>query len=345
MPRRLTTEEFIFKAKLKHGDFYIYSSTTYKNSKKKLIIICPIHGKFYQIPNDHLSGHGCSDCGDILCNETKHYTQDEWITKANIKHNNKYFYDKVIYLGYLHQVIITCPIEGHGYFLQYPIIHLVGHGCSKCGNIKNAESKKYSTEEFIEKAKERHGDKYIYNKTIYDGCDNNVIITCPIKKHGDFEKNAGQHMLGVGCPKCSKSQSFGEKFVTDLLIKLNYKFINQYQLKLLNSKLFQKIDFYIEDLNLFIEYNGRQHYEPVKFSYKISNQDVIKIFNLQKNRDEQLRKYCKENNINLLEIDSRKCEYSNASTLPLLEKYINNVVCSYIFRLKSKLYFTRNIVD
>lgn len=343
--QKLTTKQFIEKAIAIYDDFYIYSLIIYENSKKKVTIICPLHGKFYQRPNDHLGGHGCSDCGDIKCNEHKHYTQDEWINKAKKKHNNKYTYLKTIYLGYLYEVIITCPIEGHGDFSQFPIQHLVGHGCSKCGNLKNSESKKYSQEDFIKKVKEWHNDKYIYDKTIYTGCKNNIIITCPIKGHGDFEKSAGQHLLGVGCPRCSKAISNGERFVSNILTKLNYKFTSQYNLKLLNTKLFQKIDFYIKDLNLFIEFNGRQHYEPVKFSYKTTDEEVIEIFNLQKNRDQELRKYCKKNNINLFEIDARKCEYSNAGTLPVLEKYINDTVCSYIFKLKSKLYFSRNKVD
>ncbi len=343
--RKLTTEQFIEKARAIYGSFYIYSSTVYKNSKKKVTIICPIHGEFYQTPNDHLSGHGCSDCGDIKCSKHKHYTQEEWVALAKKKHNNKYTYPNTIYLGYLHEVIITCPIEEHGDFLKFPIRHLAGDGCNKCALIKISESKKCLPDDFIRKVKERHNNKYTYDKTIYLGCIYDIIITCPVKGHGDFTKSAGQHLLGVGCPKCSKVISNGERFAFNTLNKLNYKFTSQYKLKLLNSKLYQKIDFYIEDLNLFIEYNGRQHYEPVKFSHKTTDEEVIKIFNLQKNRDQELRLFCKKNNINLLEIDSRKCEYSNASTLPVLEKYVNDTIYNYIFRLKSKLYFTRNKVD
>ncbi len=60
--RKLTTEEFIKKAKLTHGDKYDYSKVQYNNSQTKVTIICPIHGEFEQIPNDHLGGHGCNSC-------------------------------------------------------------------------------------------------------------------------------------------------------------------------------------------------------------------------------------------------------------------------------------------
>ena len=60
--KRLTTEEFINKAKQVHGDKYIYSKTTYLNNKTKIIIICPIHGEFKCTPHNHLRGHHCPLC-------------------------------------------------------------------------------------------------------------------------------------------------------------------------------------------------------------------------------------------------------------------------------------------
>jgi hypothetical protein len=57
------TEEFIKKAKLKHGDKYDYSKVEYLTSKTKVIIICKIHGDFEQSPNSHISQkQGCPKC-------------------------------------------------------------------------------------------------------------------------------------------------------------------------------------------------------------------------------------------------------------------------------------------
>jgi hypothetical protein len=60
--KRLTTEEFIKKAKDIHGDKYDYSLVEYKNNKTKVKIICHEHGPFEQTPNDHLKGFGCPKC-------------------------------------------------------------------------------------------------------------------------------------------------------------------------------------------------------------------------------------------------------------------------------------------
>lgn len=55
--------------------------------------------------------------------------------------------------------------------------------------------------QFIEKAKIMHGNKYDYSKTIYVNSRTKLIITCP--EHGDFEQRASAHLLGNGCPKCA----------------------------------------------------------------------------------------------------------------------------------------------
>lgn len=60
---KLTTEEFIKKAREVHGDRYDYSKVEYVNNQTKVCIICPIHGEFIQTPSNHLRGNGCLQCG------------------------------------------------------------------------------------------------------------------------------------------------------------------------------------------------------------------------------------------------------------------------------------------
>ena len=62
---KLTTEEFIAKAKAVHGDKYDYSKVEYVNNKTKVIITCPLHGKFSQAPFNHLHGNECPKCAKI----------------------------------------------------------------------------------------------------------------------------------------------------------------------------------------------------------------------------------------------------------------------------------------
>ena len=66
-------------------------------------------------------------------------------------------------------------------------------------------SKKLSLEEFIEKAKEIHGDKYDYSKVEYINTKTKVCIICP--EHGEFWQTPGSHLNGSGCPECGNNNN------------------------------------------------------------------------------------------------------------------------------------------
>lgn len=60
---KLTTEEFIEKAKAVLGDRYDYSKVEYVNIQSKVCIICKEHGEFWPQPSNHLRGIRCPLCG------------------------------------------------------------------------------------------------------------------------------------------------------------------------------------------------------------------------------------------------------------------------------------------
>ena len=72
--KKLTTKEFIEKAKLLHGNIYDYSQSIYLNSRSKVTIICNLHGKFNQLANTHLTGSGCPECSK--CNTKTFINKD-----------------------------------------------------------------------------------------------------------------------------------------------------------------------------------------------------------------------------------------------------------------------------
>ena len=85
---KLTTEDFIKKAKLIHGETYDYSLTDYKSSLIKVKIICPIHGVFEQLPHSHLAGYGC-----FLCGVEKRKLKADEIKKRLSVFDKKYIFD------------------------------------------------------------------------------------------------------------------------------------------------------------------------------------------------------------------------------------------------------------
>ena len=70
-PKRLSQDDVIKQFRSVHGDKYDYSKVEYVNTNTKVIIICPIHGEFQQIPKTHKSGIGCQNCGFLKQSETK----------------------------------------------------------------------------------------------------------------------------------------------------------------------------------------------------------------------------------------------------------------------------------
>ena len=83
MSKKLTTEEFIKKAKSVHGNRYDYSKVEYVDSKIKVCIICSEHGEFWQVPSMHLRGHGCPKCSaERAANKNLNWTLERCYEEA-----------------------------------------------------------------------------------------------------------------------------------------------------------------------------------------------------------------------------------------------------------------------
>lgn len=200
---RLTTAEFIKRAKEKHGDKYDYSKTQYINWTSKVTIICPKHGEFTQRADRHMYHNGCPQCyfGPVETTST-------FINKAISVHGNKYDYSKTFYKNARTKITITC--KQHGDFEQMPSQHIRGQGCVKCGYIAMQSKLCNTTDEFIKKAQEIHGSKYDYSSTIYQTKKHKVTIICKI--HGQFQQLAYEHLRGRGCKLCSATnRSYNKK--------------------------------------------------------------------------------------------------------------------------------------
>ena len=199
--KKLTTEEFIKRAKKVHGDLYDYSKLVYKGSKEKVCIICKEeeHDEFFQLPGDHLKGHGCPRCSGRIKLTTK-----EFIKEAKDIHGDLYDYSKVEYCGRHNKVCIICKEDGHGEFYQRPNDHIRGNGCPICAIRREALKRTITTEDFVRRSKEIHGNRYDYSKVEYHSWHDKVCIICKEDGHGNFLQRPGEHLKGHGCPKCGK---------------------------------------------------------------------------------------------------------------------------------------------
>jgi hypothetical protein len=241
--KKLTTESFIKKAHLVHGDRYDYSKVNYVGAKTKVVIICKEHGEFEQEPTNHLMGSGCIKCAGIHKSNTV-----EFVTRAKLVHGNKYDYSKVNYSTTNEKVSIICST--HGEFKQTPYGHLSGLGCKKCGYKITADSTKISLSEFIERAVSVHNNAYDYSLVRYDTTKDKIKIRC--NKHGVFEQECDSHLQGHGCPTCGSQMSKGENEICELLESLNIPYHRR------DRSLIKplELDIVIPSHNLAIEFNG-----------------------------------------------------------------------------------------
>jgi very-short-patch-repair endonuclease len=310
MSNPINIEEFIKRSRLSQGDKYDYSKVIYKSQYEPITIICPIHGEFEQIPKSHMNGNGCRKCS--YDDSRKRYTGVKKINKldkeliiSRLKNIFNYNYDSCEIEGSRNEAIIKniiCPI--HGPFSKRLNNHLrLNQGCNKCGSNKS------NTEEFIKKSNIVHQNKYNYSKSNYINDKKKIEMECPI--HGIFNQIPSKHLSGQGCPDCYKLiSSKGESFIKKFLLDNNVKFESQKIIP--GTKL--KFDFYIPQKNMYIEYDGIQHYEPR------SRFGGEKEYLLQVNRDKLKNEYCEKNNIKLLRICYK--DYKNLNSI-LVDNVLN----------------------
>ena len=117
---------------MSHGNKYDYSKVKYVNALSNVIIICPKHGEFPQIPASHIRGVGCPKCGYERTASKRVRTTQDYIEEANIIHENKYDYSKCVYKTMHYKVEVICP--KHGSFWVQASNHVKSNqsGCPDC---------------------------------------------------------------------------------------------------------------------------------------------------------------------------------------------------------------------
>lgn len=269
-----TSEQFISEAKEVWGDKYDYSLTEYKGALRKIKVI--YDGViFEQSAKSHLRYAP-------EFNMNRDYfikrSQDKW-------GKDKYDYSLVEYKHCKSKVKIIYRKTGE-IFEQTPHLHLY----RAPENIKLSVRK--TTEQFIKEANLVHDNKFSYEKTNYIKNQIKVIITCPI--HSDFEQRPLSHLQGNGCPNCNESR--GEKAIAKYLDKNNISYYRQHKFSDCRNIFELPFDFYIPSKRMIIEFDGKQHFEPMVFFGGVENFEKLKLNDSIKND------YCEDNYINIIRI-------------------------------------------
>ena len=327
--QKKTNEEFIEELRAIYGDSMDYSLVRYVNNKTNVVCVCKKHHEpVVRTPLNLLKGWGCSLCmkeagktwNDVVASNynkgtrVSAFTKEQFISKAQKVHGDKYDYSQVKYFNNDTAVIIQCKKCGRE-FPVTPTSHLRGYGvCSYCYGNKGDHSENIRTQVFISRANKIHGNRYVYlDKVMYP--DEKVHIMCNI--HGEFTMLPKDHLAGFGCPQCFPEQnvpsgiSYGETKVMEYLDSIGVDYVynksipNKYHL---SNREHLRPDFQLLDESAIIEFNGEQHYRFVEGLHITEER-----FHQQQLRDEEMRMWCKDNNIKLLEI-----RYDEVDKIPAL---------------------------
>lgn len=304
-----------------HGDKYDYSLfNSFKSNKDKIKINCPHHGPFDQYIQDHKKGSGCPACA--LDNKAKKFR----LTVDTIKerfleiHGNKYDYSLINdYRNNRQKLPIVCHIDGHGLFYKTADNHLSGRECPKCSMIKKSKESRLSQKEIIHRFKKAYPENlFDYSQVIYNGIEKPVVIKCNKPGHVEFEITPYAHLKGQGCPKCASTK--GELKIQQILEDKNISFVKEKKFPTLMQNTYLRFDFFVEDYNLLIEYDGQQHFSPVKFG-GITELKAIELFHKAQQRDIMKNKFVAKNNIHLLRIPY--WEFNNIEDI--LNKFLDKI--------------------
>jgi len=287
---------------------------------EKITIACKVHGNFKKSISELLrvkdgENRGCPKCINKGA-AARRITIDEFIERAYNSHKKedgtpKYDYSESILRGMEENITIRCP--NHGYFTQLASSHVNdknnngASGCPKCGFERTANALRHTKNAFVNDSKNAHknpdgSQKYNYDKSYvdpisgevkYTTVDDKVCITCPI--HGDFWQMAYDHMSGKrGCTYCHESE--GENTVWLYLKSLGIIHTREQKFDGMVFVGPLRLDFYLNNFNAAIEFNGEQHYHA--FSNRGGEKGLMKT----KIKDEIKSHYCETHGIPLLVI-------------------------------------------
>ena len=267
---------------------YNYSRVIYRGQQKPVEIYCNACKKwFMQKPEYHWKGHGCKICGRKKANEKEKLSKEEFLRRAKEKHGDKYKYINLNFKStqdYIEYICLNCGKNN-----KQKVCEHLKHGCS-C-------NKRLSQQEILERFKKIHKNKYNYSLVVYTGIMDKIKIIC--NKHNKiFEQIVLNHLNGSGCPKCN--QSSGELIIENILKEKNILAERNKKYKNLIDLRELSYDFFLPKYNLLIEYNGKQHYDTVNWSGKMTFEEQTKELKNQRHHDWLKRKYAKKNNIKLL---------------------------------------------
>lgn len=285
--RRKSHEQYIEELAKINSDIIVLEK--YENAKTPILHKCLIHDiEWLVAPDNLLDGGGCPKCKGEKITNCKCKTHEQYIDEVKKVNPNIVVLEK--YIDNRTPILHRCTIHNIDW-KTIPSNILKGRGCKQCKGEKIANIKSKSHEQYVQEVKEVNPDVIVLGN--YVNAHTPILHKCLIDGY-EWSVIPDSILHGFGCPQCCESS--GERSIRQLLQSNNVLY--EYQKVFSDCRDVQPLpfDFYLPDYNVCIEYDGRQHYEPIE---RFGGQNGFEYI---KNHDEIKTNFCKNNNIPLLRI-------------------------------------------
>lgn len=307
-----TDKGYIFTNK---GDtFIVKGEDLHPGAKNKIKVICDYCGKEYltnqfthnKAMNEYPYKDCCSTCTGKKTSEVSYKRrQDEaWtaLEKACQEKGYKLITNKNEFTDQHMKIQYICPQHGLQSNSLDPMIRK-GVGCSLCKNEYVGKALSHDIDD-VERLINSYNNNKLLNKEEYkDATIHNLNILCGLCGKNIFTTSYTNYRKAEvrSCFSCSNKSSKFEKRIKDFLNQHNITFIPEKRFIDCCDKRPLPFDFYLHIYNLIIEYDGKQHFEPVKIG-GMSEEDAKKQFEITQKHDQIKNEYCKSHGIELLRI-------------------------------------------
>ena len=277
--------------------------------------------------------------GSLSRTKTNQYIDTELFRKKSIEKfgTDIYGLDEVNYVDCKTPVKILCK-NCNTYYWQKPNEHLYGAGlgCPKCAMKLSAISKKISIEELYSRLDNLYGaGTFDYSKIEYINSYEKFTLI-EVNTGIEYEISLNDLYIGKDPRNIKSRQSMGEYLINNWLNDRNIIFSSEVTEHIFgrNTNIVY-IDFEIKYNNdvFWIEYNGLQHYRYCSFFHNNSIEEFIN----QVNRDSNIRGYCKDNNITIIEIPYTYYSYNSIDRI-LTEIIFNGKDPKYVIDYPKIIY-------
>lgn len=265
--RRKTNEQFKQEVYNLVGNDYLFIDN-YVNNKTKLRVKHNKCGNVYEVsPNSFLAGHGCPYCAGLVKKTDEKFKQEVY----DLVGNEYTFLDS--YVNNMTKIKVKHNICGNVYEVT-PNNFTKGKRCPYCYGTPKKTDKEFKQEVY-----DLVGNEYTFLEPYVNAY---TKIRVKHNKCGNVYKVTPSNFLrGYRCPYCNSPK--GETVITKLLDTLNIEYEYQKTFSDLKDKSCLSYDFFIPAQNILIEYQGKQHYQPINYfggETKFKNQqkhDLMKL--------------------------------------------------------------------